>query len=90
MTKQISNPIATIGNIQPTINADKLLYTGFDSVENFLLYAELCVGMEPASAEYQLLKQLVTLQEQLDRFVDLYDGDMSPNSMYSTALQMLN
>lgn len=65
-----------------------LLYN-FESPETFLAYAEQCCGIEPSSAEFDLLKHVISTQEQLDKYLEKhYDGN--PDNLFFTALQMLN
>lgn len=64
-----------------------LFYAWEESVENFLSYAVLCCGIEQDSNEYNLLQSVVTTQSELERFVELYEGDI--NHLDYTAAKML-
>ncbi|REK76315.1 hypothetical protein [Paenibacillus paeoniae] len=59
-----------------------LLYNWEDSVENFLKWASHCCGIKKDSALYRELKVHIKTINDLELFIDLYDGNM--NSLDST------
>jgi hypothetical protein len=72
---------------QPTYNFEYLLLNWDESVPAFYAYMTECCGVDPASYEYEMVKSLVATQSDLERFVDLYDGDY--NNIPKTVQLML-
>lgn len=68
-------------------NFNRLFHTWEDSVDNFFAYAEHCIGMNADSSEYDLLKYMVKTEQDLQKFFELYDGDI--DHLDRTAAKML-
>ncbi|RJE90636.1 hypothetical protein D3P07_00565 [Paenibacillus sp. 1011MAR3C5] len=53
-----------------------LLYNWEDSVEHFFEWVEHCCGVKQDSFLYVELMKYIKTMDDLDRFIDLYDGNM--------------
>lgn len=66
---------------------NNLLYTWGNSLENFFAFAVACCGIEQDSDEYRILQSVVTNHSELERFIELHEGDN--NHLDYTAAKML-
>lgn len=68
------------------MNSD-LLYTWEDSVENFRKYVAEWCGVKQGTDDYSLVTKAVKTMNDLDRFIDLYDGNY--DNIVNTVKKML-